>query len=168
MQTQPIIVNNTRGPITIIDRRAHSTKPGPADLGYGMAGRVEFTIRSVTLKPGSNALSREEMEIVEEQRAKNKLVAARFERLVAPGRGNAGHPELAESGKLSRPTLERMVRECSNPDTLRKLREAFGATDKALGEVIEDQLARTTVTTDGKPVAHDVKRDPSDPRKGVR
>ena len=95
-------------------------------------------------------------------------VRARFERPVTAGRGNVGHTELAESGKLSRYHLEQMVRQCSDADTLRKLREAFATTDKAIGQVIEDQLAKTTVTADGTPVAHDVKRDPGDPRKGVR
>ena len=167
MQTQPIIVNNTRGPITIVSRKAYSDKPGPAELGHGMGGRVEFAVSTVTLKPGTNALSREQMEIVAEQRDRNPIVKARFERLVTAGRGNAGHPELAEQGKLDRYHLEQMARQCSDPATLRKLRDHF-ATDKALGEIIEDQLAKTTVTADGTPIAHDVKRDPSDPRKGAR
>jgi len=159
-QTQPIIVNNTRGPITIIERRT---------LGARNAeGAPEFAVREVTLKPGTNALTPEQMAIVAEQRQRNPLVRARFERPVTAGRGNVGHTELAESGKLSRYHLEQMVRQCSDADTLRKLREAFATTDKAIGQVIEDQLAKTTVTADGTPVAHDVKRDPGDPRKGVR
>ena len=168
MQTM-IIHNNTAHQIVAIRRVRLSTKPGPAELGYGMGefGGPEFMTHTVTLKPGSNALSKEDAEVVAEQREKNPSFRARFERLVEGRFGNKGRPELEEGSQTGRHHLERAIRECSDAATLRKYRDAF-ASDKGLASLVETQLAATTVTADGTPIAHDVKRDPADPRKGAR
>lgn len=154
-----VIHNNTSHPIAASSRRKLDTK--------NAEGSPEFDVRTVTLKPGANALGREDAEVVKEQREKNPGFRARFERTVEGRHGNPGRTELEEAGAGSRVHLERYIRECSDPDTLRKFREAVG-TDKGLASLVEDRLAATTVTTDGKPVAYDVRRDPADPRKGAR
>lgn len=156
---QTAIHNNTAHPIVAVRRRRLERATAE--------GSPEFDIRTVTLKSGSNILDAEDAEVVAEQRAKNLSFKARFERLVEGKHGNKGRPELEEGGQTGRLHLERAIRECSDPATLRKYRDAFGS-DKGLSSLVEDQLAKTTVTTEGVPVAHDVKRDPSDPRKGAR
>lgn len=156
---QTIIHNNTAHQIVTVRRRKLDTT--------NAEGAPDFETHTVTLKPGSNALSGLDAEVVAEQRERNPSFRARFERLVEGRFGNKGRPELEAGSQTGRHHLERAIRECSDPATLRKYRDAF-ASDKGLASLVETQLAATTVTTDGTPVAHDVKRDPADPRKGTR
>jgi hypothetical protein len=140
------------------------------DASQGLAGQPEFAVEIVTLKPGANALEPEQYELVLEQRSVNRLVAARFERRI--GRfgnivtQNIGKTELEDATHLDRSVIQNAIMQCSDPASLRRFREAFGS-DKAMGELIENQLAATTVTDGGQPVAHDVKRDPRNPRRSV-
>lgn len=162
-QTQPIILNNLMHPVTLVHRQRAAKGPD---------GSPDFVVKQLTLKPGANALSVEDYELVAQLREKNPLVKARFERTVQRFGAvvvlNVGKPELEDATKMDRGALQQAIRACSDPASLRKLREAFGG-DKVLAELIENQLAATTVTTEGEPIpgATDVRRDPRDPRKAA-
>lgn len=194
MSKQSVIVNNTQHPIAVARRRVVGTAAplmlpealrsllarlpaedartleaviAPGDLGRG---QPEFSVEIVTLKPGANALDADAYELVMEQRKANPHLGARFDRRIKAFGNivtlNIGRYELEDATHLDRATIQQAILQCSDPDSLRRFRQAFG-NEPSMREIIENQLAATTVTDAGVPVADDVKRDPRNPRRSA-
>lgn len=149
------IENNTQHPITLafrVDAKRTSA-----------VGTKEFVDVQVVLKPGVSDLSEREAEAVRKLRAKSKTTAARFERMVQTDEGRK--PELVlKTRNATRGELESHIRRCCDVPTLKRWRDQNN--DKALAEIIEDQLAACTVTVDGDVTDPEVDRDPEDPKRG--
>lgn len=139
------IKNTTLHPITLVLR---------LDANRSNAiGTKEFIDRQIVLKPGVNTLTAEEAEAVDKLRRKAKTTRSRFER-----------GELVKlTRNATRSGVEEKIRQCADVETLKRWRA--DNTDKALGELLEAQLAACTVTTDGDVTDHEVDRDPENPRK---
>lgn len=137
--------NTTKHSITLVLRR---------DAGRNSAiGTKEFTDRQIVLKPGVNTITAEEAEVVERLRRKAPTTRSRFER-----------GELVKlTRNATRSEVEAKIRQCCDVETLKRWRS--DNTDKALAELIEQQLAACTVTTDGEVTDHEVDRDPKNPKK---
>lgn len=148
MQQQTEIENTTQHQITLVLRRKTEERSA--------VGTTEFEDRLLNFKPGINTLTAEDAEAVEGLRRKSKVTEARFDQ---------GELRVVEH-RPGRAEVERKIRACADIDTLKRWRD--GTKDKALLEIIEDQLAASTVTTDGDVVDHEVKRDSKDPRRGGR
>lgn len=146
MQTVTEIENKTRHPVTLTHRRSTDRTSS--------IGTKEFETREIVLSPGINTLDDFDTRLVRELRERHPGTKRRFQE------GEL----LIRDRRMTKSELEEAIRRCGDPITLRRWRES--TQDKALLSLIEDQLAASTVTTDGDSVAKDVKRDPKDPRKG--
>lgn len=133
-----IIENTTQHLITIVVRRKvdHVTAENSED----------FEHRRIDLKPGMNELTDDQAALVDAARRASKITARRFDarELVVTDRGR------------SRDQIFDQIRKTIDADALRRMRSE--TTDKALLEVIEEQLDAVTRTTDGEPTAPDVRR----------
>lgn len=134
-----IIENKTEALITIVGRRATEHRTA--------TGSLEFDHVRIDLKPGMNELTDEQAEVVAEARAKNPITRRRFDKQQLA--------VLSDRPRNKAEALERIAR-CADADLLRRWRA--DARDKTILDAIEAQLDAVTKTTDGEPIASDVRR----------